>query len=331
MVKNTFSEFDTISRVIDATIIKNLNPTLKNELKKKFETFFPSLMMGEMELRMVIDANIILDAAISITEGKRNKLPFLQSPHLKAYAPSKIKEEVFKHIPERAKKRKIDELALAENALRIMASIQIVEPNLDDLIKAQVLMQNKDVDDAPYVGLIFTTKSAGVITNNVKDFSEIKGVKVVKINETSNILTNFEQGTFSFFIFSNTVPTAMTLFFEFLSFIFTAVVEFFKRTTAFLVLALTKGVETISKGGIALAAVLFFVLISWGKEIASGLKWLWSKTVVFFKFICEMFRELFNFLMSIGAIFLEFALFMISKINIALELSQKINLESTGA
>lgn len=75
-------QIDELSRELDAKIVMNLDLSLKRKFKEQFTQFFSSVLYDELELLLVIDANIVISAAMAMSRGKKC-MDILDSPILK--------------------------------------------------------------------------------------------------------------------------------------------------------------------------------------------------------------------------------------------------------
>lgn len=307
-------------------VVVDLNPELKKKLKEQFTQFFSIMLYNELELKLVIDANIVISAGISKTKKGRD-LEILSSPHLKMFAPSEIKKEIEEHLEEVAEKKKIDIIELRNNINHILEKITILNPDERDLEIAIKMTEMRDTKDAPYIGLIFTTKSHGVMTHNEKHFSGLSGVEIINEGETGKILTNFELGTFSFFILgtsASVVGNFSKFIFKTFSSVFATILEVIKNIFEVIINGISKGIEGLSKLGWIAIIIIIAVGITLKEKITETLKELGGKVNQFFQFISESFKDLFNFLKEIFTIAMDFFCSLIGNVQKSIEFSYEL-------
>lgn len=328
--KLLLGELDNLSKDLDAKVIMNLDPILKKKFKEQFTQFFSAVLYDELELRLVIDANIVIAGAIAKTQGKKD-IAILDSPHIKVFGPPKLVTEIENNLPTRAREENLNIDELKRNADFLLSKITIISPNEKDLLFALEITKTKDVKDAPYVGLIFTTKSHGVMTKNEKHYSNLRGVEIINIGTAGKILTHFELGTFSFFALGTGMPTIFELFFNMLAFVFKMIIIVIKELISLIVLLISSGINSISKMGWLGVILLTIVIIYFKENIALAIKQIWIKVCQFFKFISEAIGKIFLFFKEMLIVILEITAFLAMKIQKAIEVSQQLRVQQREA
>lgn len=252
-------------------------------------------------------------------------------PHLKVFGPPLLIEEVMKHLPIRAKENSLNIDELKRNAEFLLSKIKIISPEEEDLVLAFEITKTKDVNDAPYIGLIFTTKSHGVMTKNVKHFSNLEGVNIINTNEAGKILTHFELGTFSFFALGTGMPTIFKLFFDMLAFIFKMIVGVIKELISIVASLIASGINAISKTGWLAIIILTLIVIKFKENIVLALQQMWDKICQFFLFISEVINKISLFFKDLLTVILEIAVFLTIKIQKAIDISKQLSQQQVRA
>lgn len=282
---------DVCESLMRSGITDDLSHANKKALKKGIDAFFTYTMGANCEMILVVDANVILTASLSKLEGKRS-LAFIHSPHLKLYAPAQIHVELKEKIAIKAKELNKDATLLSKACDEFMTRVSILNPNNSDHKRAIDLISHRDIKDSSYVGLIFTTKSHGIITNDndIKDVQD-DDVQVFSYKDTGRILTAFEVGSLSFFSFEFGVVPLTKLFFRLLVYIVASIIEFFAWLFSVAMRLISRGVEWMAKNVemAVLIAILGFTL----KDEISAIA---SQTMAFLK---EVFTNILNFIRSI--------------------------------
>lgn len=322
-------QIENLSKELDAKVVMNLNPSLKRKLKDQFTQFFSAALYDDLELRLVIDANIVIAGAIAKTQGKKD-IAILDSPHIKVFGPPKLITEIENNLPTRAKEENLNIDELKRNADFLLSKITIISPDEKDLILALEMTKTKDVKDAPYVGLIFTTKSHGVMTRNEKHYSNLNGVEIIDISKAGKILTHFELGTFSFFALSTGTPTMFELFFNMLAFVFKMILTVIKELISLIVSLIAGGINAVSKMDLLAGIILVLIVIRFKENIALALQQMWAKMCQFFQFIAGAIEKVFSFFADILTVILEITAFLAVKIQKAIEISKQLSQQRVG-
>ena len=195
--------------------VRFLPPRLKSHIKKKLEQFTGLFYhLNDIELRLVIDANILIAAGIAKCKGRN---PFIyelsNSPHLKICAPPTLMQELARHIPQKAEDCKLDASAISNAIEPLLNKITLLSASNPAILKAKEIIGKRDMGDVPYVALSLHTKSHGVLTKD-GDFDNLPEIATWSISGVAKVLTIFENGAFSFHALSYDIPMLLKIFYE---------------------------------------------------------------------------------------------------------------------
>jgi len=268
-------------------IIKSTDPAMLSYCKEYVEKNFHAFLGGKLELSLVIDAQAVLSEAIAYAKcGKSFLLDLLKSPFLKVFAPSWLKVELNKKIPEIAKKLRIQEATLMNAVSTIIENVHFVDLKSEKAYKKAItLVGRKDLKDVPYVALYFSMNSNGILTKD----EHLTGIPEVRTWARPGLLgktiTIFEKGTLSFFILVEGVPAALLLLFEICVSILGILWDLISTISRSLYGIIKEGASVISQlpswVKVAIGLTFFALLLQeeGRKAIFGALQWLISTTV----------------------------------------------------
>lgn len=142
-----------------------------HRIRELFLNWAPLFGLLELlpQLRLVIDANVVIEEILFVTGSRKNASArtYLQeavdSGAVVALAPPKLREEIDKHIPALAAKRRVSEEALRRAWLECSARIRFVEVGP---ISAGEVAAAADPDDLPYVYLYRQVDADAVVSRD---------------------------------------------------------------------------------------------------------------------------------------------------------------------
>ncbi|MCQ6253846.1 PIN domain-containing protein [Methanocaldococcus sp.] len=183
-------------------------------------------------------------------------MDFANNPFIELYAPPLIKKELKDKIetvlPKKCKKKNIDENIAKSKAIKIankiLSNIKIIsDKKLNSWRKrAYELIGHRDINDIPFVTLALSLEAHGIITHD-KDFNDQKIVKIWKVGKVKAIITEFSQGSFSFFILNTTIPLAFKICSSILITILKIITNIIGKIIEILRIIVTKGLNSLSK------------------------------------------------------------------------------------
>lgn len=232
---------------------------------------FSDLLGGEMELRLVVDANIIISEMHSFVRNKQSFLhKLLVSPFIKVIAPKWLKTEIAEKIPELAKKWKVEKSTLMQAADTILTKVQFVDLRDKKAIQiAMVRMGVRDVKDVPYASLLFSVRTHGILTKD-KDFESVPEIRVwQRPGIAGRVVTVFEKGSLSFFIVCGILPTLLRAFYEVIIGVLAAFWYVITQIAALVAMFINMGISALQRlPSWLLIAVLsaVLVLLIWQKN-----------------------------------------------------------------
>lgn len=194
------------------------NPDILAESKRFFEKTLHSIGKYDLELKLIVDANIVLQESLAlIKKGNSSLISVSKSPFFKIIAPTWLLEELNKNIPVVAKKNKVDREVLRKAVDEVIKPITILEVRSEQAyILAKQILGKRDPEgkDAPYVALYLTVKSHGILTAD-DDILAQKTIRTWnKVGFAGRIVSTFERGAISFLVLSEGIPIALTALYE---------------------------------------------------------------------------------------------------------------------
>ena len=194
------------------------NPGILVELKRFFEKTLHAIEKYDLELKLIVDANIVLQESLALVKkGNSSLISLSKSPFFKIIAPTWLLEELDKKIPSVAKKNKVDEQVLRTAVVEVIKSITILEVRSEQAyIMAKQILGERDPEgkDAPYVALYLAVKSHGILTAD-DDIIAQKTIKTWnKVGFAGRIVSTFERGSISFLVLGEGIPIALAVLYE---------------------------------------------------------------------------------------------------------------------
>ena len=211
-------------------------------MKSYAEQALPSLLYSDLELRLVIDTNVIIsDALLFYKEGKSFLLVLLNSPFFTAIAPSKIDTELEHNIIKISKKKKLDEDRLRAIVADFRKKIKIMEAEEESSYSRAAQLLGNHIKDVEYVALSFYSKSHGIMTYDIN--IQKAGIRTWNNrNSVGKIVGAFERGAFSFFIIGQGLPVIFQMLYE----LFMAILEIVWKAAVALGNVAIKGLEKVT-------------------------------------------------------------------------------------
>lgn len=194
------------------------NPDILAESKRFFEKTLHAIGKYNLELKLIVDANIVLQESLAlIKKGNSSLISVSKSPFFKIIAPTWLLEELDKKIPSVAKKNKVDKQVLRAAVNEVIKPITILEVrNEQAYILARQILGGRDPEgkDAPYVALYLTVKSHGILTAD-DDIISQKTIRTWnKVGFAGRIVSTFERGSISFLVLGEGIPIALAVLYE---------------------------------------------------------------------------------------------------------------------
>lgn len=225
--------------------------SILKEAKSYFETTLHSLGKYELELKVIVDANIVIQEGLSyVKNGKSSLMSISKSPFFKILAPTWLLKELSEKIPIVAKERKIDEQTLRTAIDEIIKLINIVEvKNEEAYALAKSILGDRDPEskDVPYVALYLSVKSHGILTAD-KDILEQKQIKTFgKVGYAGKIVSKLERGTLSFLVVGEAMPLALIALYEITTAILTEIWKALKTLGEAFISVAALGVAALSE------------------------------------------------------------------------------------
>jgi len=191
---------------------------LLHEAKRYFEKTLHSIGKYELELVLIVDANIIFQEGLSLAKkGKSSLISISKSPFCRLLGPTWLLKELDKKIPIVAKENGVNERDLREAINEIIKNINIVEVRNENVYRlAASILGGRDPEgkDVPYVALYLTVKSNGILTAD-EDIAAQSTIKTWnKVGFAGKIVSSFERGSISFLILGKGLPIVLAALYE---------------------------------------------------------------------------------------------------------------------
>jgi len=289
---------------------------IPNELTKyvkskilESQTFFKN---KTFELELVVDTNIIFSEVRSlVVNGSSFFLKIADNSSIKIYAPSQLKQELYENIKlkfpkdNKTKGRDINEcLAKADLLLsKIIIRDDITTASWD---KAQSYLEERDAKDISFVALNFTLKTHGILTKDT-DISDQEDIRIWKLGEAGQVITEMNKGTFSFVILSISITAIWEAIYVLVATIWGAFIEVVQGLITFFTAILSRSVVALTNMPPELALIIgiatIFILAADNlrNEVGEFFKMMWEEIKKFiqqirtiFKAIWETLREIFE-------------------------------------
>lgn len=318
-------------------VIQNLDTSFLQYCKSYFEENLLYFYGNKLELTLIVDANIIISEALAYVKNNKSFLLNLsKSLFLKLLAPSWLKQELERKIPEVSRQNEIDENKLRSVVSMLSEKISIVEVNEMAYQIAFAKIGQRDEKDVPYVALYFSVKSHGILTKD-KDITDIQEIKTwVRPGIAGKVVSIFERGAFSFLLVGKGVPTVFRFLYETFVIILRSVWEVVKMVTTAIYSFIREGFKTVSRfpdwikvligtGVILLILwdrsreVIFNTLQSFVQGVVSVLTWFYDIT-----------KSILNFIAPLIEGGLTFLAFLFTKIDETIAMYKQINFPSEG-
>ena len=217
MVENSFRYYKQADLALEK-ITLDLPEDMKRLISKYFKENFSTLLSEKInpELSLILDANAVFEGIIGyLKKGTSALLNILKIPFLKIYAPSRLIEEVNKHINKISIKQNLDEYKIRELwELNILSKITIID-DIDDVYYnyGNGLIGKRDKKDVEYAALFFQLNAHGIITKD-KDLSSNPELRTWRLSETNTLTTKIYKGIFSFYLKSKLIPEGLNYTFK---------------------------------------------------------------------------------------------------------------------
>jgi len=314
---------------------------LLHEAKRYFEKTLHSIGKYELELVLIVDANIIFQEGLSLTKkGKSSLISISKSPFCRLLGPTWLLKELDKKIPIVAKENEVNERDLREAINEIIKNISIVEVRSENAYRlAASILGSRDPEgkDVPYVALYLTVKSNGILTadDDIAAQSTIKTWN--KVGFAGKIVSSFERGSISFLILGNVLPIALAALYEITMAVLSGIWNAVKVIGNALLSIVASGVAALSElpNWVILAIGIATVAVAFCKEAR---EWLIKnifepilKTIIeMLKGIYEIVKDVLLVLERIVEINVEAVRYLLENVGTALAYYETINLSGSS-
>ena len=196
----------------------DLPEDMKNQISQYFKENVSTLLSENInpELVLILDTNAVIEGIIGyIKRGTSTLIDILKIPFLKIYAPTRLKEEMNKHIKKIATSYNYDVDKIREIwELNILSKIKIIN-DIDDIYYnyGDSLIGERDKKDVEYAALFFQLNAHGIITKD-KDLTSNPELRTWRLSETITLTTKIYKGIFSFYIKSKLIPEGLNYTFK---------------------------------------------------------------------------------------------------------------------
>ena len=243
-------DFQSIDESLE-NFLKDVPRNLVLYLKQSFERYLPTIMKGAVKLEsmLVIDSSSVianLIAFVKTGDSLLNKI--IADPFLQLHAPPNLEREVEKGIEKVSKKLKLDIELLRKNWCENILPLIIIDStsNSTAISQGYSLVGNRDESDVPFVALNFQLGAQGIITRD-KDMIEQPVIRTWRLLGVKDVITVFRKGSFSFFIFSQALPSILKVIFNIGIAILRVMLEILCNIIQSFSQLVTSGIESLSK------------------------------------------------------------------------------------
>ena len=293
-------------------LIHNLPNELVNYVKTKILNTNTLFKNSSFQLELVADTNIIYSEVRSLMINNSSFfLKIADSPFIKVYAPSQLRQELHAKIkskfPKDNKTKDFDINDCLTKADLLLSKITI----RDDITtvswdKAKSYLQERDAKDSAFVALNFTLRTHGVLTKD-KDISDNKEIRTWKLGEAGKVITEINKGIFSFFILNVSLPPIWEAIYGLVLIIWAAFIELVERLITLFTTILKRSVSAITNTSpelaliTSVATILILLTDKLREKVGDFFEMLWGqikKLVItikeIFKAIWETLKEVFE-------------------------------------
>lgn len=200
----TFSnQADEILKKISRELPAQLYEELRDEIAKSVLASRPD---SRIQLRVVIDTNIVVMDAIRVAKGYESSTErILSSPFIEVLAPTEIRDEVARVL--RRKVREASQLEAALNHAGKLLSKVVLETAipLSALERARNLIGGHAPEDVPFLALAIGSKSTAVISRDQAAFDAQSVIKRWHLGKAVRLVVERESGAMSLFLASESI------------------------------------------------------------------------------------------------------------------------------
>lgn len=276
------------------------NGELLANIKNYVEKNSQNIVSGKIELKLIIDMNILMDEISSYVKiGNFFLLKLTDTPFLKFVAPRYLEQEVKNKTLHMAELFKISEDEVQRIAAIAMKKLNFVDDiDKQSFCRACKKIAGRDLKDVPYLALYFSSPSHGIITRD-KDIISISELNIWKDKrKVGKIVTIFEKGTISLFVIAKSAEYLSRNFylicaslFKFLGELFKKIANLFLGTTKVLINGL-KELPPLAKTFIG-CVISFLILCKETREVIMALI---KEFLRVLKILAEIFIMIFKML-----------------------------------
>lgn len=207
------------------------NGELLANIKNYIEGNFQNIVNGKIELKLIIDMNILMDEISSYAKvGDFFLLKLTDTPFLKFVAPRCLEQEVKNKTPRMAELFKISESKVQQIAASALNRLNLVDDiDKQSFCRACKKIGWRDIKDVPYLALYFSNPPHGIMTRD-KHITSVSEINIWKDKrKVGKIVTVFEKGTISLFVIAKSAEHLSRNFYLICASLFKFLGELFKK------------------------------------------------------------------------------------------------------
>ena len=265
-----FAAFESAAEEGLTKITRDLPPKLHAEIRSEvFKALISSCPLidekhrSRLKVRLVIDANIIVQDSFRVAKGKFSSTErIFSSPYLEVLAPDIIEKEVERKIHEKLPKGASLEKALAHaqklfTLLRKNSSISSAT-----IESASTLIKQHSPEDIPYLALAIEYEADAIVSRDKKAFDRQPEVKRWELGEAVVISVTYESGALSLFVLGATAEVLAKAFEHLLIALLHVLESALEIIVTLFTAIVEKSVEMLSKiPGWAWAIIIVLVIV----------------------------------------------------------------------
>lgn len=258
-ISENWEKFDAFEKDFEKEyieIIRKLPPEFHQEIRDKIFKILISITpflsdknpKSLLKLKLVIDANIIVQDAFRVAKGKESSTErIFSSPYLELVAPDTIEKEVMREIrkdlPRRASLRKAQ-----AHAKKLLSHVnKISSRSLRKIKYAFSLIGEHSPEDIPYLALSVEYNADAIVSRDKKAFDRQTEVKRWELGEAVKAVVIYESGCFSLVVLGTSAKMIGEALVQLLIVLLEALVTALKIIGYILTAIVEKSIEALSR------------------------------------------------------------------------------------
>ncbi|MEQ8524687.1 PIN domain-containing protein [Gracilimonas sp.] len=324
-------------------LTQNIGMDVKNKVKKEIQGNFISIQgIGRLNASVIIDNNFVIAQMRGIlSSDKKLEDSFiyrlLNSIFITAYAPPKLKEELYDKVDKYFSDQYEEACVLAEYVLE---RVVIKEAYfVDNWISAQRKIGDIDEDDVPYLALALDIKGQAILSLD-KIFQHQNDVVVWEMKDAGKVMASFSQGVASLGLIGTGAITLKSIY-QVIAFIFEILIEILKdmlKAIMALFSLIVNSAANVPKEMWALLLITLLGSLFFSEDLRAKGKEFYDKAIEKFSQFIRDFRdflirlkedllELWNVFSPVASVTGQILLFLFAEVNLMLNEVKSLELD----